>query len=186
MNVGEMTGRGARRLRRSAQFGVILSTLTMLLALSACSNASPTVHDPLAPTPTATATLDPTNTPNPGDVFHREMSAVTNLRGHLIGTEYDLSYQMAHAWIFVSDTSLATAQWDAYHAQQAAWQGDQSILPDGWIVSVHLYDGPFGTGNEIAVADVGTATGRRVHWAHLSPSQAWQTYDHTLYNPKGI
>jgi hypothetical protein len=120
-----------------------------------------------------------------------ELAAVKTFRGSPFATELDASFQTAHTYLRVADSSLASIQWDAFEAQRTIWQGNPAAEPDGLSLSIftagQFYDGPMGAGGKpIAVADVSTTTGRRVNWSQLTPAQTWLTYHDKRYDLQGI
>ncbi|MDE3228979.1 MAG: hypothetical protein KGO05_03780 [Chloroflexota bacterium] len=88
--------------------------------------------------------------------------------------------------------TLADAQWDAYVIQRLAWSTPDAQPHTGWEIAVSFHvQGACPTcvdewGLHVGMADLKAATAARMVWANLTPQQAWQSYDGTLFDPAGL
>lgn len=167
-----------------------LTLLVAMLFLMGCTDplSGASVGQPSATAlPPATATATPMS---PADALRFEITTDATLHGHLWGT--DLMPLADGTQFTVRDAlttpSLVDVQSDAYQIFKAVWTGTSYQIPSDW--EVHLVFAVGATdqesGTPIAVANLHYQTAKGFPWAQLSPSQAWQRYDGTLYNPNGL
>jgi hypothetical protein len=140
------------------------------------------------------ATEVATSTPTPSVPFaflDQALKTSTNLRGYYAFTETDALADGTTLTVIVelpTPPTLADAQWDAFVIQQLAWTTPDVQPHTGWeiAVSFHVLDGNAGWGTHVGMADLTAATAAQLTWAQFTPEQAWQRYDGTLFDPRGL
>ena len=171
----------------------LLGSLTLLVgALCLVSCADPLgggtpESQPIATSlPPATATA----TATPAEALSTEIATSATLRGQILGMELEPQADgtLCRIWDGLTTPSLADAQADAYQIFKAVWTGASYQIPSDWEIHLVFVVGATtqGVGTPIAVANLHYQTAHNFPWAQLSPAQAWQRYDGTLYEPNGI
>jgi hypothetical protein len=164
----------------------------LVAALCLVSCADPLGGGASAGQPTATAlpSATATATATPADALSTEIASGATLRGQIwsIDPEPQADGTLCRIWDALSTPSLADAQVDAYQIFKAVWTGASYQIPSDWEVHLVFLVGATtqGPGTPIAVANLHYHTAHGFPWAQLSPAQAWQRYDGTLYEPNGI
>ena len=178
----------SRRRGRAYVLGSLL-LLVVALCLASCT-------DPLGgasvgqPTATALLPATATATPFPSDALRTEIATGATLDGRIWGMDVMPLADGTQCTIrdALTTPSLVEAQSDAYQIFKAIWTGASYQIPSDW--KVHLVFAidatDQGPGTPIAVANLTYQTAQGFPWAQLSPAQAWQRYDGTLYNPSGV
>ncbi len=169
----------------------VLSRLMLLVIALCLVGCSDPLGGALEGQPTAT-TL-PTATPlSPTEALNYEINNPgATLDGHLWGGA-DPEPQADGTEVVVRDAlttpSLVEAQSDAYQLFKAIWTGARYQMPSDWKVHLVFAIGATdqGPGTPIAVANLTYQTAQGFPWAQLSPAQAWQRYDGTLFDPNGV
>lgn len=171
----------------------LLGSLTLLVAaLCLVSCADPlggvSVGQPTATAlPPATATATPLL---PAEALRTEIASGATLRGQIWGMDLEPQADgtLCRIWDALTTPSLADAQADAYQIMKAVWTGASYQIPADWEIHLVFVVGATtqGVGTPIAVANLHYQTAHSFPWAQLSPAQAWQRYDGTLYEPNGI
>lgn len=171
----------------------LLSGLTLLVAaLCLVSCADPlggvSVGQPTATAlPPATATATPLL---PAEALRTEIASGATLRGQIWGMDLEPQADgtLCRIWDALTTPSLADAQADAYQIMKAVWTGASYQIPADWEIHLVFVVGATtqGVGTPIAVANLHYQTAHSFPWAQLTPAQAWQRYDGTLYEPNGI
>jgi hypothetical protein len=166
----------------------------MLLVAALClvSCANPLADTPVGP-PTATALPPATATATPllpAEALRTEIASGATLRGQIWGMDLEPQADgtLCRIWDALTTPSLADAQADAYQIFKAVWAGASVQIPADWEIHLVFVVGATtqGVGTPIAVANLHYPTAHSFPWAQLSPAQAWQRYDGTLYEPNGI
>ncbi|HEX8036548.1 MAG TPA: hypothetical protein VF510_22010 [Ktedonobacterales bacterium] len=104
------------------------------------------------------------------------------LRGHVLTVGDDPHARTLAVSIVSHGSDLATIQWNAYHVQKTVWTSGQYRIGAGWALSVQQYSSVYGSMEAlIARAIVRGPYGYTIDWAHLSPQQAWEKYNRTVY-----
>lgn len=144
---------------------------------------------------TATGTVTGTQAPTPTDVSQSEqlahlLSTQHSLRGRYIGLD-DPNFADPILVVFIQESTpptLADAQSDAYSIQRLIWGDGQPMLSANWEVSVEFYiNSTFNQmGTYVGTANLKGTRASAFNWAQLSPQQAWQRYDGTAFNPRGL
>lgn len=182
--------RPAPRRRARAYVTGMLTLLSAALWLVGCSNPlgdASTRQPTAAALPPATATSTPLI---PTDALQTEIAAGATLDGTIwaMDPEPQADGMEFRIWDALTTPSLEDAQSDAYQIFKAIWTGASYQIPSNWEVHLVFVVGATtqGPGTPIAVANLTYQTAHGFPWAQLSPAQAWQRYDGTLYEPGGI
>lgn len=170
-----------------------LGSLTLLVAalcLAGCANplsGAPEGRPTATALPPATATATPLI---PAAALQAEIATSATLRGQIWGMdpEPQADGMEFRIWDALTTPSLADAQADAYQIFKAVWTGASYQIPSDWQIHLVFVVGATtqGVGTPIAVANLNYQTAQGFPWTQLSPAQAWQRYDGTLYNPSGV
>ncbi len=142
----------------------------------------------------STATEVAISTPTPSVPFaflDQTLKTTTSLRGYYAFTETEAFADGSILNVIVelpSPPTLADAQWDAFVILQLAWATPDVQPRTAWeiAVSFHVPDGNSQWGTHVGMADLKATTAVQLAWAQLTPEQAWQRYDGTLFDPRGL
>ena len=178
----------------------VLLPLLVIPSLVVVTGCAATTSFIVSPTAVATATImppAPTVTPAPEDAFRDEIAAISGLRGQVPASRLSFEVErlanvtIVHVVIQLASPALPDVQWDAFLVQRALWLGQEFAIPDSWEVSVEFFVPPSDAatqtlGREIGVANLRTASARRLAWGSLSPQQGWSRYDSIAFNQNGL
>lgn len=177
------------------RWGRAYSLASLILLVAALSLVGCT--DPLGVAsvgqPTATALLPATATAtplSPADALRTEIATDATLHGRIWGMDVMPLADGTQCTIreALTTPSLVDVQSDAYQIFKAIWTGARYQIPSGWKVHLVFAVGATdqGSGTPIAVANLTYQTAQSFPWAQMSPAQAWQRYDGTLFNSNGV
>ena len=188
-----------RTLVRLAALLVCVVVIATLAAIAMRQSSDGTDGAPAHPSrgrASNIATHVATSTPTPSAPFaflDQALKATTDRRGY-----YALTYPESFADGDILNVivelpappTLADAQWDAFVIQRLAWATPDAQPHAGWQVDVsfHVPDGkgPGSWGTHVGMANLKAATAAHLAWTQLTSAQAWQRYDGTLFDPRGL
>jgi hypothetical protein len=158
-----------------------------LFGATAPSSAATTTSAAVAATELPSATPTPTL---PDERVAAAVQGLSNLRGRYLGLDspYFADPIMAVLIEEASPPSLSDVQYDAFLVQRRLWESP-SLLPSNWEVAVQFYINTVtqqnGPGTYVAQANLHGSTAAGFNWDQLTPQQAWQRYDGTVFNAQG-